>query len=84
MFIEIDEFFCIDTTKINCFKQFQDKLEGQLCIIYTNEFSDGLRFKDKDGELYNSLKKIFNTCDALHPNIIKQPIIFDDDEKVKW
>ena len=72
MFIEIDNYFCIDITKINCFKQFWDNWEGQLCIIYTNEFPNGMRFKDKDGKLYYNLKKIFNACDALalDPNII--------------
>ena len=65
MFIEIDKFFCIDTTNIKYFKQFQDINKGQLCIIYTKEFPDGLEFEDKQGELYNSLKKIFNVSNAI-------------------
>ena len=69
MFIEIDKSFCIDITKINYFKQFYDNWDGQVCIIYTNEFPNGIKFKDKDDKLYNNLKKIFNTCDALNPNI---------------
>lgn len=87
MFIEINNFFCIDTTKINSFKQFQDYWKGQLCVVYTDDYPKGIEFEDKDGKLYNSLKKIFNTCDVLNPNIeqlmISQSII-NNNEKVEW
>jgi len=87
MFIEINRFFCIDTTKINSFKQFQDYWKGQLCVVYTDDCPKGIEFEDQDGKLYNSLKKIFNTCDALDPNIeqliISQSII-NNNKKVEW
>jgi hypothetical protein len=66
MFIEIDNYFCIDTSEIRVFKQCDNKTT---CVIYIKDDPKGLTFEDKQGKLYNSLKKIFNVYDALYPDI---------------
>lgn len=70
MFIEIDNYFCIDTSEIRVFKQCDNKTT---CVIYIKDDPKGLTFEDKQGKLYDSLKKIFNVCDVLYPDI-KQSI----------
>ena len=69
MFIEIDRFFCINTSEIRHFKQCIDSANKKSCVIYTKDNPHGLSFDDKQGKLYDSLKKIFDVSDALHPKI---------------
>ena len=96
MFIEIDNYFCINTSEIRYFKQCTDSS----CVIYTKDNPHGLSFEDKQGKLYNSLKKIFDVSDALHPKmeqsippkIEQQPTTIllkveqstSDSEKIRW
>lgn len=86
MFIEIDNYFCIDTSEIRVFKQCDNKTA---CVIYIKDDLKGLTFKDEQGKLYDSLKKIFNVCDALYPDIkqitsSKVEQSTSDDRKIRW
>jgi len=86
MFIEIDNYFCIDTSEIRVFKQCDNKTA---CVIYIKDDLKGLTFEDKQGKLYDSLKKIFNVRDALYPDIeqVTPPKVeqsTSDDRKIRW
>lgn len=101
MFIEIDNYFCIDTSEIRYFKQCTDSADRKSsCVIYTKDNPHGLSFDDKQGKLYDSLKKIFDVSDALHPKmeqsmpskVEQQPTTIllkveqstSDSEKIRW